>query len=182
MLLSRRPSLSQQPAGSHVVITIGRGMESAGEEAAGAVGEGAGGAAVMVGGRTTCGSSGAPDRTGLPWLRPRQASAANRRADATRWARAAPSVFSCTRCSSASSAALHSGDFRGSTPCAYTMFEANSSRAKPAMKRAHMALGVDANPSVLAASSDPLAMASRRNTSPTERFSRGAGQEILAKR
>jgi hypothetical protein len=115
ILFSRRPSLSQQPAGSHTVMAPALGMASGGCGAATAGGEGGADRCPITGGGTVCGGLGAPERSRLPLLGPRQARAACRRARLSRCERACPSgKGSLIACSSCSRAAAHSLELSGS--------------------------------------------------------------------
>jgi hypothetical protein len=114
MLFSRRPSLSQQPAGSHVVMAA-RGVVSGGGAGAMAGSGGCAGRSVGGTGGTTWAGCGAPDRSRLPLplSRPRQAATARRRACMSRSSRALR-PGSLSTFSSSSRAAMHSLEFSGS--------------------------------------------------------------------
>jgi hypothetical protein len=129
-LFSRRPSLSQHPAGSQVVITGLRVMSAGvGNAAAGAAAR-AGGTAAVTGG-TTCAGSGAPERTVRSLTcPPRQACAALLRACCSACGWTLPVSDRSSRIASRFRRAdLHSSEWMGSVLCAVAHVAANASRA-----------------------------------------------------
>ena len=135
MLFKRRPSLSQQPAGSQVVMTPGRGIASGGCGASMA-GEGAGaGRAAMAGAGTLCGGWGAPERCRLPLSAPRHAAVACRRARASRAVRVVAGSLSAL--SSSARASTHSAELigSGSRDCAGVVVAAAAVSSKTIIRR-----------------------------------------------
>jgi hypothetical protein len=119
MLFNRRPSLSQQPPASHVVIAAGRESTNGG---VGGESEGLGRIAVrepMWVGGTVIGGSGAPDRSAPAGADPRQAVTALFRACANcSRAPAVPPLASLIADSRLTWAAAQAAERNGSADCA----------------------------------------------------------------
>ncbi len=114
ILFSRRPSLSQQPAGSQVVNGAVRGMSTGGGGGAIAGGGVCTGRAGVNEGGAACAGCGAPERW-RPWLSaPRQSRASCRRARASRSGCTGPTADWLSACSSSARAAAHALELSGS--------------------------------------------------------------------